>query len=457
MRIDEQSELPDGWCMSTLAQTAALVKDKVDPKSMPDVPYLGLEHIEAHTMRILGRGRGFDVRSMKTRFSAGDVLYGKLRPYLNKVATPSFDGVCSTDFLVFTESAKLDAAYLANYLNQLWVANQAHQLSNGVSLPRVDWDSLSRLPIAYPENRQLQRAIAREVDTIRRRQATAAAHLTAARQAIGRFRHSVIAMAYSGRLTAHWRRGHAVAGAAAALRDAVESNRRSAIGKRYIASSVDVEELSDIPKEWVWTTPGQLCRPDRALTYGVIKLGSAVPGGVPTLRSSDVRWLRIDESSVKRIDKSVADNYKRTYLEGGEVLVAVRGSRGGVAVATSRMRGWNVSREVAVLPLVSAVHAPYVAYAIGSTQSQQWMEGVAKGVIFVGVNIEDLKRLPIPLPALAEQIEITHRVGRLFAIADDLESRINSVSKRVDRCAQAVLAKAFRGELTFNGAKESNA
>src|SRR2546425_860954 len=102
--IDEDRELPDGWKLSTLGASATLVNTKVDPRQIPDVPYVGLEHVEAQTMRLIGHGTASEVRSTKSEFSSGDVLYGKLRPYLNKVARPDFDGVCSTDFLVFTES-----------------------------------------------------------------------------------------------------------------------------------------------------------------------------------------------------------------------------------------------------------------------------------------------------------------------------------------------------------------
>jgi type I restriction enzyme, S subunit len=117
-------EAPEGWAQSTLGAVAHLVKDKVDPAEVPDdSPYVGLEHVEAHTMKLLGHGRASDVKSTKTRFRAGDVLYGKLRPYLNKVTRPDFDGICSTDFLVFGHSRELDRGYLAHYLNQLWVAD----------------------------------------------------------------------------------------------------------------------------------------------------------------------------------------------------------------------------------------------------------------------------------------------------------------------------------------------
>ena len=193
-------------------------------------------------------------------------------------------------------------------------------------------------------------------------------------------------------------------------------------------------------------TPDDLRVSDRAITYGVIKLGLEVPDGVPTLRSSDVRLLRIDESGVKRIAPKIADNYARTYIRGGEVLVTVRGSLGGVAVARDHMRGWNVSREVAMLPIETATLPEYVALAIASPRSQQWMNNVTKGVTYTGVNIRDLKRLPLPIPSLVEQKEILTRVGTLFSLADSVAKRIDAASRATQSCAHAALAKAFEGD-----------
>ncbi len=102
--MNNDVRVPEHWVVKPLGEAALLAKDKVDPSSVSHARYIGLEHIEAQTMRLLGYGSASDVKSTKTRFRAGDVLYGKLRPYLNKVAQPPFDGICSTDLLVFTRS-----------------------------------------------------------------------------------------------------------------------------------------------------------------------------------------------------------------------------------------------------------------------------------------------------------------------------------------------------------------
>lgn len=186
----------DDWVQSTLGEVIAPSKDKADPKDFPDQPYVGLEHVEAHTMRLLGHGRGADVESTKSTFRKGDVLYGKLRPYLNKVVQPDFDGICSTDFLVFRESSQLDPDYLALFLNQSWIADAATQASRGVQLPRVNWESIAKLPVSFPRDKSEQRGIAGLLRNIRDRQSDARQHLSAANRAVDEFRHSVLAQAY---------------------------------------------------------------------------------------------------------------------------------------------------------------------------------------------------------------------------------------------------------------------
>ena len=87
---------------------------------------------------------------------------------------------------------------------------------------------------------------------------------------------------------------------------------------------------------WVEKPFDELCDSSRVITYGVIKLGDETPNGVPCLRTSNVRWLHIDTNGMKRITPKLSAEYSRTILKGGEVLVNVRGTLGGVAVASRR-------------------------------------------------------------------------------------------------------------------------
>src|SRR5262249_52298115 len=140
-------------------------------------------------------------------------------------------------------------------------------------------------------------------------------HLDRVPAILQRFRQAVLAAATSGELTREWRK----------------------------------ETGTSAP--WDSSKLEALCEPRRVITYGVIKLGNEVDGGVPCLRTSNVRWLRVETSGMKRISKSLSEEFGRTVLRGGEVLVNVRGTLGGVAIASPEMAGWNVSREVAVVPV----------------------------------------------------------------------------------------------------------
>lgn len=204
---------------------------------------------------------------------------------------------------------------------------------------------------------------------------------------------------------------------------------------------------------WRWVRCQDICDQERAITYGVIKLGPPVEEGIPTLRSSDVRWLWVDESQIKRISPRIAAAYSRTFVKGGEILVTVRGSLGGVAVVPAKMAGFNISREVAMLPVHSDLDPRFFSYAIACSWSQAWLAQVTIGVAYTGINIRDLKRLPLPLPPLEEQREIVRRVEALFKLAEAIEKRVAAATARADKLTQAILAKAFRGELVSTEAE----
>ena len=200
--------------------------------------------------------------------------------------------------------------------------------------------------------------------------------------------------------------------------------------------------------DWSATTVSSICQQRRVITYGVVKLGDEVPNGTPCLRTSNVRWLRFELDGMKRIAPSLSAEYSRTILRGGEVLVNVRGTLGGVAVAGNEMVGWNISREVAVLPIDQSIVNPhFAAYWVASDASQKWLAGMEKGIAYVGINIEDLRNLPIRLPSLPEQAQIVRRVEALFALASRIEARCTAARAQAQRLSPLVLAKAFRGEL----------
>ncbi|MHC4705514.1 MAG: restriction endonuclease subunit S [Planctomycetota bacterium] len=197
----------------------------------------------------------------------------------------------------------------------------------------------------------------------------------------------------------------------------------------------------------------RLCGPN-TITYGVIKLGRHIPDGTPCLRTSNVRRLRIDRTSMKCIEPSLSRQYGRTILQGDEILVAIRGTLGGVAVVEPDMVGWNVSREVAVVPAdTNRVIPEFAAYCIAAKKSQDWLTGVLKGAAYTGINLTDLRNLTIPVPAKRDQLEL---VEKLDCFSDHC-SRLTEIYERklteLSDLQTSILSQGFSGQL--NTAKTS--
>jgi hypothetical protein len=138
----------------------------------------------------------------------------------------------------------------------------------------------------------------------------------------------------------------------------------------------------------------------------------------------------------------------RTILRGGEVLVNVRGTLGGVAVVPDFMAGWNVSREVAVVPIGSLTLNPeYAAFWIGSRASQDWLSGVKKGAAYTGINIEDLRNVPVPVTSHDAQSQIVDDLKAARAATRKIEEIYSRKLAALDELKQSLLHQAFSGQL----------
>lgn len=143
------------WRRVALEEVVTVGQDRVEPQSRPTTSfnYVGLEHIEGHSGRLLTHERtsGLDIKSTKNVFRSGDVLYGKLRPYLNKVHLAEEDGICSTDIYVLKPNPdRIVPAYAAYFLRSAIVLEQVGNLMEGANLPRLSHRNLLGISIPLP-------------------------------------------------------------------------------------------------------------------------------------------------------------------------------------------------------------------------------------------------------------------------------------------------------------------
>lgn len=120
-----------------------------------NLPYIGLEHIEKETGNILvdsNENKEINLKSNKFHFSNKHVLYGKLRPYLNKVALPSFEGICSTDIFPILPKENLSDRYFIKYLmSSPYFVNATSSQTSGANLPRIGTSALENIKVFKPD------------------------------------------------------------------------------------------------------------------------------------------------------------------------------------------------------------------------------------------------------------------------------------------------------------------
>ena len=112
-----------------IGEALAPRNEKVAPADYPELPYIGLDDIEAHSMRLLGSKPAASMKSSAKRFYPGDVLYSRLRPYLNKVWSSDRNGICSSEFIVIPGNQLVDPSFLALRLNAIDFVSFANSLN----------------------------------------------------------------------------------------------------------------------------------------------------------------------------------------------------------------------------------------------------------------------------------------------------------------------------------------
>jgi len=159
--------LPNGWKNYKFGDLCDRVKDSYQPVENGETPYIGLEHLAQGLPVLIGKGKESEVKSSKTAFKAGDVLFGKLRPYLRKGTQIEFDGICSTDILAFRAKTICESNYLKYVIHSDEFIAHAKSTTSGVQHPRTSWPSLREFRISLPPLPE-QKKIAHILSTVQR-------------------------------------------------------------------------------------------------------------------------------------------------------------------------------------------------------------------------------------------------------------------------------------------------
>ncbi len=145
--------LPKGWRMGKLGDICSNIRISFNPnRDEIATNYIGLEHIPRKSIMLLEWGYSGDINSQKSKFTKGDILFGKLRPYFHKVIIAPFDGICSTDILVIRAAKNNYQFYSYFHLFSDDCIGYSNSQSDGTRMPRVNWNSLSNYEIPIPSS-----------------------------------------------------------------------------------------------------------------------------------------------------------------------------------------------------------------------------------------------------------------------------------------------------------------
>lgn len=168
----------------------------VDPSVVaPHDLYVGLEHVGRRHMWLTEGGEAAEVTSTKFRFEAGDVLFGKLRPYFHKVVSAPRGGICSTDILVVRSKEPQLASVLLAALTSDAVIEEVVSASEGTRMPRTSWKDLGAVEIWWPDANEVARFTDR-LDAV----SEAAMAVTAENRVLAATRDALLPQLMSGKL-----------------------------------------------------------------------------------------------------------------------------------------------------------------------------------------------------------------------------------------------------------------
>jgi type I restriction enzyme S subunit len=279
-----------------------------------------------------------------------------------------------------------------------------------------------------------------------------------------RFRQSVLAGACSGRLTEDWAKGEEDLETSSELIDrilldrfrrfeqAIDKSRNNGTKPPRKPFNLTRQEVTcdvplfELPEHWEWVTWNDLTD---WITYGFTRPMPHVPKGIPIVSAKNVRdgFLDLQELDYTTLEAFGALSEKdRPQL--GEILITKDGAIRGRAVLVDTDQPFCITQAVAVLRFGGlTAHRPYLLRVIQSRFTQRLIEEESSGTAIPHISITDFGRFPVPVPPLAEQHEIVRRVEAVFGLADAIEKRVAAATTRADNLMQAILTKAFRGEL----------
>jgi len=394
----------------------------------------------SETHRIISEAEFWE-ENKRTSIESGDVL-------LTIVGTLGRTAVVPQDFTPFTlqrsvavlSTSELEPSYFRYALENREFQIQIHENSKGTAQKGIYLNALKKLTINIaPKNEQ--KIIAEKLDTLLAQVDSTKAHLEQIPQILKRFRQAVLAAAVSGHLTNKWRASF------------TQKEEIDLVVSKYKPTDnlfkQAKQSLPDMPQRWRILPSAHLIEYVTSGSRGWANYYSTE--GALFLRMSNVRYntTRLDLQDLQFVNLPSHVEGKRSLVKIDDLIISLTADVGRVARIDKDLGEAYINQHLALLRPNNNINSEYFALCIAAQNiGVKQIQSLKRGATKVGLGLDDIRSLAIPLPSLEEQHEIVRRVEQLFAYADTIEKQVNNALTRVNSLTQSILAKAFRGELT---------
>jgi len=389
------------WPRAALVEVASIERRTVQPNRIKaGTTYVGLEHIDSSGAFVGPKPvDGGVLESSKFEFTDRHVLYGKLRPYLAKIACPEFAGICSTDILPILPGPKVERRFLFHFLRQPRMVAYASSLAVGVNLPRLSPSTLAAFEIPVPPIAE-QRRIAEVLDraeALRAKRRAALAQLDALAEAI-------FLDLFRAPEAQDWPEPP-IASLAAAKPDAIRTGPFGSqlLHSEFVESGIAVLGIDNaVQNEFVWARP-------RFIT--------------------DRKYRQLQRYTVFPED----------------VLITIMGTCGRCAVVPEGIPAAINTKHLCCIMLDQTCCLPVYLQACFLLHPKVLHRlGVReRGAVMPGLNMQIIKELRVPLPPLTIQREFIQRVE----MVKNLKASQGASLGELDGLFASLQHRAFRGEL----------
>lgn len=402
-------QVPENWCWTRLAYLIATSKEKTEDFSDPLVKYVGLENMEKD-VGIVSYGFTDGIKSLKNVFSKGQILYGKLRPYLNKHDVATFDGVCSTDILVFDVKETATNKYVNYFFNQQSFIEYTVSNSKGINLPRVSenavLDSLCPLPPFTEQQRIVDRieSLFAKLDEAKEKAQTVVDGFEDRKTAI-------LHKAFTGELTESWRRS---------------------LG--YSKSTWEHKRFSDF--------------------CDIVRGGSPRPAGDPKYYDGNIPFMKVADITNNSGPYVTATTYtikeaglKKTRMVGANTLLL---TNSGATLGVPAICTFQTTFNDGIAAFLNLNSDSLLFFYYFWTSKTQELRAINMGAAQPNLNTNIIGAVEIDLPPDEEQHEIANRLENLLTREQQAKETAEQVIDQIDAMKKSILVRAFRGELGTN-------